>query len=114
MVREQILFYQEIPLYEDELADNGCSSLNLKFRCMPSCFFALLRFYLRIDKVLVKINDTRLFWEVGKNYLIREYSSKQKFIDQMSVNEREKCLDPNEIAKCLNLIEEKVEKLQFE
>lgn len=101
-------------LYEDELADHGCSSLSLKFRCMPSCFFALLRFYLRVDKVLVKINDTRLYWEHGKPYMIREYSSKQKFIRDMNVEERNACLDVNEISKYLNLIEEKVEKLTFE
>lgn len=111
--RDKILFYQEMIFYEDELADHGCSCLSLKFRVMPTCFFALLRFYLRVDKVLVKINDTRLFWENGSKYIIREYSSKQKLVADMSPDQVAKCTDPNEISVCLNLVEEKCEKLFF-
>ncbi|KAK8954200.1 hypothetical protein KSP39_PZI002404 [Platanthera zijinensis] len=43
---EPILFYDEIILYEDELADNGISLLTVKVRVMPSSWFLLLRFWL--------------------------------------------------------------------
>ncbi|MQL87649.1 hypothetical protein Taro_020179, partial [Colocasia esculenta] len=43
--REPILFYDEVILYEDELADNGVSLLTVKVRVMPSCWFLLLRFW---------------------------------------------------------------------
>lgn len=33
-------------------------------RVMPSSFFLLLRFFLRIDGVLIRMNDTRLYHEV--------------------------------------------------
>ncbi|KAJ6965086.1 hypothetical protein NC652_003104 [Populus alba x Populus x berolinensis] len=43
--KEPILFYDEVVLYEDELADNGVSLLTVKVRVMPSCWFLLLRFW---------------------------------------------------------------------
>lgn len=32
---------------------------------MPTSFFLLLRFFLRVDGVLIRINDTRLYHEVN-------------------------------------------------
>lgn len=34
-------------------------------RVMPSSFFVLLRFFLRVDGVLIRMNDTRLHHEVN-------------------------------------------------
>ena len=53
--RETIGWYRDIRLYDDELDDNGAVSLAIKIRIMPSCFFILVRYYLRVDKgTLVK------------------------------------------------------------
>ena len=38
-------------------------------RVMQSSIFLLLRFFLRVDGVLVRINDTRLYHEVGADNL---------------------------------------------
>lgn len=59
--RDPILFYDEVVLYEDELADNGVSLLTVKVRVMPSCWFILLRFWLRVDGVLMRLRDTRMY-----------------------------------------------------
>ncbi|KAJ3343237.1 hypothetical protein HDU93_009221 [Gonapodya sp. JEL0774] len=59
--RDPILFFDEVPLYEDELADNGSTALLVKVRVMPHSFLLLLRHVLRIDHVLVRISDTRIF-----------------------------------------------------
>jgi type 2A phosphatase activator TIP41 len=32
---------------------------------MPTSFFLLLRFFLRVDGVLIRINDTRLYHEAS-------------------------------------------------
>ncbi|KAM7251681.1 hypothetical protein ACFE04_023564 [Oxalis oulophora] len=58
--KEPILFYDEVVLYEDELADNGVSLLTVKVRVMPSSWFLLLRFWLRVDGVLMRLRDTRM------------------------------------------------------
>ncbi|KAG6710687.1 TIP41-like protein isoform X2 [Carya illinoinensis] len=70
--KEPILFYDEVVLYEDELADNGVSLLTVKVRVMPSCWFLLLRFWLRVDGVLMRLRDTRMhcIFEVGENPII--------------------------------------------
>jgi type 2A phosphatase activator TIP41 len=62
---DPILFYDDIVLYEDELGDNGCSMLNVKVRVMPSGFLVLQRFFLRVDNVVFRIFDTRMY--VGFN-----------------------------------------------
>eukprot|EP00249_Psilotum_nudum_P010954 c22871_g1_i1 orf=529-1536(-) len=59
--RDPILFYDEVVLYEDELADNGVSLLTVKVRVMPSCWFLLLRYWLRVDGVLMRLRDTRMY-----------------------------------------------------
>lgn len=58
---EPILFYDDIVLYEDELADNGTSIVNVKVRVMPSGFLVLQRFFLRVDEVVFRVFDTRLY-----------------------------------------------------
>lgn len=56
-----ILHYGEVILFEDEIGDRGYSKVSVRFRVMANCFFILLRSYTRIDKVLVRILDTRVF-----------------------------------------------------
>ncbi|KAJ4716200.1 TIP41-like protein [Melia azedarach] len=73
--KEPILFYDEVVLYEDELADNGVSLLTVKVRVMPSCWFLLLRFWLRVDGVLMRLRDTRMhcvFSDSANPVILRE------------------------------------------
>lgn len=79
-VKEKILFYDDLHLYEDELADNGVAQCSVKIRIMPDSFFILLRFFLRVDNILIRMNDTRVYHEVDKNYVLREYMSKESKI----------------------------------
>jgi type 2A phosphatase activator TIP41 len=58
--KEPILFYDEVVLYEDELADNGVSLLTVKVRVMPGSWFLLLQFWLRVDGVLIRLRETRM------------------------------------------------------
>lgn len=107
--REKILFYEDIILYEDELADNGMATLGIKIRVMPNSFFALLRFFLRVDNVLVQINDTRIYHEAGSNCIIREYSSRQSSVSKL----QNAFADPSVLAEQLPLISELVQQLEF-
>eukprot|EP00128_Syssomonas_multiformis_P016946 Colp12_sorted_trinity150504_noHs@4177 len=74
---DPIVFFDEVPLFEDELADNGSATLSVKVRVMPSCFLVLQRFFLRVDGVLCRIHDTRVYHQFGKDYLIRDYTAKE-------------------------------------
>uniref|UniRef100_A0A915EY11 TIP41-like protein n=1 Tax=Echinococcus canadensis TaxID=519352 RepID=A0A915EY11_9CEST len=70
--RDPILLFGSINLFEDELGDNGISLLNVKIRVMPTGFFVLQRFFLRVDGCLLRIWDTRLQWRLGDKYVLRE------------------------------------------
>lgn len=69
---DPIQFFQSLILYEDELHDNGVSQMSIKLRVMPTCFFVLLRVFLRVDGVVVRVRDTRLFHVFGTHSVLRE------------------------------------------
>lgn len=72
---EPILYYDDIVLYEDELADNGSSIVNVKVRVMPSGFLVLQRFFLRVDDVLFRVFDTRLYCQFEQPPVPRSLTS---------------------------------------
>lgn len=111
--REQIMFFDEILLFEDELHDHGVSSLSVKIRVMPSSFFVLLRFFLRVDGVLIRMNDTRVYHEADKCYMLREYTSRESKISSLMHVPPPLFTDPNEIAQYLPIKETVYEKLEF-
>jgi type 2A phosphatase activator TIP41 len=78
-----ILNFGDIPLYEDEFGDRGYSKVNVRYRVMGNCFFVLLRSYVRVDQVLVRIMDTRVFHEFGESYLLRDFSLREATYDEL-------------------------------
>ncbi|XP_075292500.1 TIP41-like protein isoform X1 [Opisthocomus hoazin] len=111
--REQIMFFEEVLLFEDELHDHGVSSLSVKIRVMPSSFFVLLRFFLRVDGVLIRMNDTRLHHEADKAYMLREYTSRESKISSLKHVPPSLFTEPNEISQYLPIKETICEKLEF-
>ncbi|CCE61815.1 hypothetical protein TPHA_0B01420 [Tetrapisispora phaffii CBS 4417] len=78
---DKILFFDDMILFEDELADNGISVLNCKIRVMDERLLLLSRFFLRVDDVLIRVIDTRIYVEFDENIIIREF---KKYEDQYS------------------------------
>ncbi|XP_057306725.1 TIP41-like protein isoform X2 [Hydractinia symbiolongicarpus] len=76
--REKIHFYQDLLLFEDELADHGIAKLSVKM--------------------------------AGSNYILREYTSKEKKISQL----QNPFADEAILAEQLDLVKEEVEKIVFE
>lgn len=70
---DKILFFDDMILFEDELADNGISLLNIKIRVMNERLLLLGRFFLRVDDVLLRVHETRIFVEFDDNLVIREF-----------------------------------------
>ncbi|XP_017042024.1 TIP41-like protein isoform X2 [Drosophila ficusphila] len=73
MQRENIIFYHDLTLFEDELHDHGISVMSVRIRVMPSGFFVLLRHFLRVDNVLIRMHDTRFHHEIENDYILKEY-----------------------------------------
>ncbi|XP_075876208.1 TIP41-like protein isoform X1 [Nelusetta ayraudi] len=111
--REQIMFFDDVLLFEDELHDHGVSMISVKIRVMPTSFFLLLRFFLRVDGVLIRINDTRLYHEARNSYMLREFSTRESKIEELKNVPAGLYTDPNEIAQYLTLKLTDCEKLEF-
>jgi len=92
--RDPILFFQNLILFEDELSDNGCAQLNVKLRAMKNCFLLLLRFYLRVDDVLVRVIDSRFYTEPTWSVIIWEFSKRENTVSEL----REKDISYNQIT----------------
>ncbi|KAG5673671.1 hypothetical protein PVAND_003697 [Polypedilum vanderplanki] len=113
MLKENILFYGDLTLFEDELHDNGTSVSSVKIRVMPSGFYILLRFFLRVDNVLIRMNETRYHWETDNDYILKEYTSKEANYDQLKHVPPALYISPNEISEHLPVKEHMNEILRF-
>jgi hypothetical protein len=76
--KTDILFYNEITLYQDDLEDCGEVIQDIKIRVMPSCWFILCRMFRRVDGAVVTIRDTRLYHEFGRDSIFIEIKWQQK------------------------------------
>ncbi|KAA8536250.1 hypothetical protein F0562_028728 [Nyssa sinensis] len=117
--KEPILFYDEVILYEDELADNGVSLLTVKVRVMPSCWFLLLRFWLRVDGALMRLRDTRMHCVFGVNtspIILRESCWREAKFQALSAkgypSDSAAYNDPSIISQRLPIIMHKTQKLK--
>ena len=86
---DPILFFDEVVLYEDEMADNGITMLSCKIRVMPERLLLLCRFFMRLDNVMFRIRDTRVYVDLGTGEVIREYVAKEE--DYESVRQVDIC-----------------------
>ncbi|KAK2880047.1 hypothetical protein FQN49_000625 [Arthroderma sp. PD_2] len=115
---DPILFYDEIMLYEDELADNGITMLSCKIRVMPSCLLLLTRLFMRLDNVLFRLRDTRVFVDFDTGEVVREYLAKEGEYDKVRemIGGSRKDVpammrDPNNLAQILPIMESSLERV---
>lgn len=80
---DPILFFDDVILYEDELADNGIAMLSVKIRVMPARLLLLCRFFMRLDGVLVRVKDTRVYIEFESRRVIREHVEKERSYEEV-------------------------------
>ncbi|KAK6543834.1 hypothetical protein TWF694_000562 [Orbilia ellipsospora] len=116
--QDPILFFDDVMLYEDELADNGMSILSVKIRVMPSRLLLLARFYMRLDDVVFRIRDTRVFVEFEDGVVLREYQEREESYESVETkippyrDDKPAIMrDPNQMAEYLPLKSTVTEKL---
>jgi type 2A phosphatase activator TIP41 len=113
---DPILFFDEVVLYEDELADNGIAMLSCKVRVMPSRMLLLCRFFMRLDNVMLRLRDTRIYIDFDTGEVIREYVAKEddyEKIREILAGRREDAAaqlrDPNQVADLLPIVDQSLE-----
>ena len=85
-----VRYFKELHFWEDELADNGFSRMNVRLRVMDSFLYILMKFELRIDQVLDSRSvETRLFHEYGSGRILREFKwfEKREEVPEFRVNQ---------------------------
>ena len=105
-------------LFHDELSDNGDSMLSAKLRVMPSGFFCLMRFFLRIDGVCFKMLDHRIYHKFGTNIVLREFqecfSTYEELREEKKLPyEKAKFSDQNLMSPLLKMKKMTTEKITF-
>ncbi|KAK5721802.1 Tap42 interacting protein [Elasticomyces elasticus] len=118
---DPILFFDAVDLYEDELADNGIALLSIKIRVMPDRLLLLARFFLRLDGVVVRIRDTRVYVEHGGQKVIRQYTAKEAAYEEVrqklrarGENATEALRDANVVAPLLRTVVDETEVFEVE
>lgn len=81
--RDPILFFDEVVLYESELDDNGISVYSAKLRVHEHRMLLLCRLFMRLDNVIVRIRDTRVYVDFDTEQVIREYTAKEASFDDV-------------------------------
>lgn len=92
-------------IYEDELADNGMSILSVRIRVMPARLLLLSRFYMRLDDVVFRIRDTRVFVEFSERLVIREYQEREDSYDRVKEVRQSRLLSHENKTTCVLTIE---------
>lgn len=113
---DPILFFDDVILYEDELADNGITMLSVKVRVMPARLLLLQRFFMRLDNVLLRVRDTRVYVDFEKGEVIREYLEKEEKYETVRLalaSRRDDVAavlrDPNQVAELLPTVKKVLE-----
>ena len=93
--REPILWHATVPLFRDDMHDQGQSELTVRIRVMPSCFFILLQHRMRVDQVLIQLRETRVFHKYGSAVVLRSHRlSQQELTPLVTTMSRVKHLSP--------------------
>lgn len=50
---------------------------------MPKCFYSLLRFWVRVDDVMLRVHETRLFHRFGTHNLVLEYTVREDKVEAL-------------------------------
>jgi len=117
---DPILFFDDVILYEDELADNGITMISCKVRVMPARLLLLCRFFMRLDNVMLRLRDTRVYVDFGKREVIREYIAKEeaydKVRDELATRRDDVAAvlrDANQMSELLPVVEKSLERVQL-
>jgi type 2A phosphatase activator TIP41 len=105
---DPILFFEEVVLYESELDDNGISIVSCKIRVMPDRMLLLCRLFMRLDNVLVRIRDTRIYVDFNTGKIIRDYTEKEDHfgtVNEVSYFRSDQAHMINEYSESLDLRE---------
>lgn len=111
--RDPILFHDEVVLYESELDDNGISLVTVKLRVMEERMLLLCRMFMRLDNVLVRVRDTRVYVDFRKEEVLREYVAREEGFEAVKRSLLRSGLPPDGVTIAMKDAQEVVEHVKI-
>lgn len=75
--RDDILLYDEMILYQDDLEDCGDVNFDVKIRVMPTCWFVLGRLFVRVDGTELLLRESRIFHKFQSDVVFLDVTWRQ-------------------------------------
>ncbi len=116
---DEILWSADIFLFQDELHDNGDSTMNVRIRVTPNYFFVLQRLFVRVDNVIFRVKDTRLHHKFGDAHALRQYTEREQAYEQVVKSCRPKEIrdgilhDANQLLERIPVKSDTTQKISF-
>ncbi|ORY70135.1 TIP41-like family-domain-containing protein [Pseudomassariella vexata] len=117
--KDPMLFFDDVMLYESELDDNGISLCSVKLRVHEKRMLLLCRLFMRLDNVLLRIRDTRIYVDFETDEVTREFTAKEgKFEEVKKILQLSGLIpdmititmrDPNKVADLLPVVDQNLE-----
>lgn len=99
--RDPILFFDDVILYESEMDDNGISIYSVKVRVHEERMLLLARLFMRLDNVVVRVRDTRVYVDFNTEEVTREYTAKEASFEEVRRKLLMTGLRPDEVPAAL-------------
>ncbi|GMH54738.1 hypothetical protein TrLO_g10988 [Triparma laevis f. longispina] len=85
-----VIYYDTFKLYEDDLHDAGDTSLTVSIRVTSVYLFIRLRLFVRVDGVVIRNRDTRIFWGLEGDKVFKDVTWKEENWENLKVKEVKK------------------------
>ncbi|EPY50574.1 TIP41-like type 2a phosphatase regulator Tip41 [Schizosaccharomyces cryophilus OY26] len=112
------LWYNELILFEDELADNGKAMFDVRVRVVKGHLILLARLVMRLDNVIVRVNETRIYIDLDGKRIMKDFRKKESNYESVIKriplgSDKARLLDDNNwLSESLPLLYHKVSELQ--
>ena len=84
-----IILQDTVELFEDDLHDCGMVCMTLRYRVMSNCLFIRLRYYLRIENVVVILRDVRWYYQFSESRIFVDVTEKRASLPIPNIESRE-------------------------
>ncbi|EFP12309.1 hypothetical protein CRE_29577 [Caenorhabditis remanei] len=104
-------FTASFKLFEEQLP-KGFVKLSARARIAKGgCFYVLLRFYMRVDGVLLRVCDTRIVGDSDSHHVIREWQLREGKYEELGTTDEARLLDADQPWKEFKVFKATTEKL---
>ncbi|KAJ1479467.1 TIP41-like family-domain-containing protein [Baffinella frigidus] len=115
----EILWSADLMLWEDELHDNGSSYQQVRIRVTCSYFYILVRLFVRVDGVKIRMRESRIHHRFGDAHSLRQHTVKEAEYAGVQASCTPKQLsegildDPDQLSAKLRVVQDGTEILTF-